>query len=177
VTAPRPAPPHPGEVSPLAFRQALGRFVSGVTVVTTARGLAEHPEVHGMTANAFTSVSLRPPLVLVSVSTRAHLDPRIAETGRYGVSVLGRDQEQLARHFAGGPRRPEPVEFVWRDGLPLVDGALVHLTCTVRASYPAGDHTLHVARVDSLWFQDGPPLVFYTGALRGLEAAAARSAP
>lgn len=162
------APTREGAVEPVAYRQALGRFATGVTVITTVRRGADGPEVHGMTANAFMSVSLQPPLVLISVSTGAHLESRIVETGRYGVSVLSERQESLALHFAGSQRRPELVRFVWRDGMPLVENALVHLTCSVAASHPAGDHTLHIAHVDAVWKVDGAPLIYWTGGLRGL---------
>jgi len=173
VIPPGSATAQHGGLSPLLFRQALGRFAGGVTVITAVRSDRGRPEVRGMTANAFTSVSLDPPLVLVSISARARLDPWIASTGRYGVSVLTRQQESLARHFAGDAGHPELVRFVWRDGLPLVEDALVQLTCSVGNSYPAGDHTLHVARVESLWFQDARPLVFYAGEFCGLEPEAA----
>ena len=75
------------EVTPLHMRKALGRFASGVTIVTTAE-CEDEASVHGMTANAFTSVSLDPPLVLVSIANRARMNQRIRETGRYGVSIL-----------------------------------------------------------------------------------------
>ena len=154
--------------TPLRMRKALGRFASGVTIVTTAESESED-SVHGMTANAFTSVSLDPPLVLVSISTRARMDTKITETGRYGVSILAGDQEPLSLHFAGGTQQPDLVRFVWRTGVPLLEGALVHLACTVIDSHPAGDHTLHVGQVDQLWYDDGRPLVFYTGSFRALE--------
>ncbi len=158
----------PTAVTPPRMRKALGRFASGVTIVTTAES-AQETSVHGMTANAFTSVSLDPPLVLVSIANRATMNERITATGRYAVSVLAGDQEPLSLHFAGAAHRPDLVRFVWRDGMPLLDGALVHLACTVTASHPAGDHTLHVGRVEHLWFDDGNPLVFYTGSFRSLE--------
>ena len=148
-----------------ALRKALGRFVSGVTVVTTGSG----DDIHGMTANAFTSVSLDPPLVLVSIATKATMDARIAENRRYGVSILCRAQEPVSLHFAGGKPCPEKVQFIERGGVPLLDGALVHLACTVYDSHPAGDHTLHVGQVDELWSEHGDPLVFFTGSFRALE--------
>ncbi|MBY6414368.1 flavin reductase family protein [Rhodococcus sp. BP-252] len=149
------------------MRKALGRFASGVTIVTTAESENEE-SVHGMTANAFTSVSLDPPLVLVSISTRAKMDARIRDTGKYGVSVLAGDQEPLSLHFANAVRRPDLVRFVWRRGVPLLEGALVHLSCTLEATYPAGDHSLHLGRVEELAYDDGSPLVFYTGSFRSL---------
>ncbi|MCO7191974.1 flavin reductase family protein [Pseudonocardia sp. McavD-2-B] len=151
------------------MRKALGRFASGVTIVTTAEDRNE-TSVHGMTANAFTSVSLDPPLVLVSISNRAKMNARISETGRYGVSVLACDQEPLGLHFAGAPQKdPDIVRFTWRGDVPLLDGALVHLACSLEVSHPAGDHTLHIGRVQELWYDDGRPLVFYTGSFRALE--------
>lgn len=156
------------DVTTQHMRKALGRFASGVTIVTTAEHQDES-SIHGMTANAFTSVSLDPPLVVVSISTRATMDRRIRETGRYGVSVLAGDQESLSLHFAGATQQPDLVRFVWRDGVPLLDGALVHLACTVEDSHPAGDHTLHVGRVEQLWYDNGNPLVFFTGSFRSLE--------
>jgi flavin reductase (DIM6/NTAB) family NADH-FMN oxidoreductase RutF len=158
---------HPGEteITGLALRQALGLFASGVTVVTTGSG---PDDVHGMTASAFTSVSLDPPLVLVSIATTARMDTEIRDTGRYGVSILGRDMEPHSLHFAGA-RKIEDVRFVMRKGVPLLDGAIAHLACTVEASHAAGDHTLHIGRVDALWKRHGEPLVFFTGAFRTLE--------
>lgn len=155
--------------TPPRMRTALGRFASGVTIVTTAEDRCD-TSVHGMTANAFTSVSLDPPLVLVSISNRAKMNGRIIESGRYGVSVLAGDQEPLSLHFAGAPQNdPDLVRFVWRGDVPLLEGALVHLACSLEASHPAGDHTLHIGRVEQLWYDDGHPLVFYTGSFRALE--------
>ena len=157
-----------GEVNALRMRKALGRFASGVTIVTAVSEIGDEVKVYGMTASAFTSVSLDPPLVLISVSAQAKMDKRIAAAGRYGISVLTGDQEPLSRHFAGTAQRPDLISFVWRNGLPLVDHALVQLTCSVRDSYPAGDHTLHVGEVQGLWYRDGAPLIFYAGILRTL---------
>lgn len=153
-------------VDPKKLRKALGTFVSGVTIVTTAVG----DDVFGMTANAFTSVSLDPPLVLVSVATSAKMDQRIKDSGHYGVSVLCRDQEELSLHFAGAPmKNPQEPEFEWRSGIPLVRGALVHFACEVYDSHAAGDHTLHVGKVKELWHEHGDPLVFFTGAFKALD--------
>ncbi len=155
-----------GEVSPARLRAAVGRFVSGVTVVSTVLDDA----VHGMTANAFTSVSLEPPLVLVSIASSAKMDGWIRASGRYAVSILRRDQERLSLHFAGARLRTPPAPaFSWRMGLPFLDGALAQLACTVVDSHPAGDHVLHIGRVDGLWDQCGEPLVFHTGMFRALD--------
>jgi flavin reductase (DIM6/NTAB) family NADH-FMN oxidoreductase RutF len=140
------------------LRQVMGRFATGVTVITTH----ERDTIHGMTANAFLSVSLRPPLVLVSLG-RCRMNEMLPRTGRYGVSVLACDQEQFAAHFAA--QRPAPIEpqFVWHEGLPLLDGALAHLVCRVVDIHPAGDHVLWIGEVEHLHHRDGEPLLFYTG--------------
>ncbi|MFI1221102.1 MULTISPECIES: flavin reductase family protein [unclassified Streptomyces] len=159
-------------VTPDRLRGALGHFASGVTVVTTATegpdGSEGRPQAHGMTANAFTSVSLEPPLVLVSIANGARTHRRIDASGRYGVSILGAEQEAAARHFAGAEQSPEVVGLEWRDGLPLVTGALVHLVCRVRQAHRAGDHTLFVGEVEGLWIGSGGPLVHYRRDLRAL---------
>lgn len=158
-------------VAPGDLRGAMSRFASGVTVITTATGGPAGPEAHGMTANAFLSVSLAPPLVLVSVAARAKSNRRITETGRYGVSVLHAGQHALSRHFAGIEAMADAVDFTWDDGIPLITGALVQLVCTVHASHPAGDHVLHVAAVDHVRTRDGAPLLLYNGEPRTLTPA------
>ena len=89
----------------------MGRFATGVTVVTTTH----RDTIHGMTANAFLSVSLRPPLVLVSLG-RCRMSEMLPRTGRYGVSVLASDQEHFAAHFAGQRASPVDPAFVWDEG-------------------------------------------------------------
>lgn len=166
-----PKPPAVEEAA-RALRQAMGRFATGVTVVTTV-----HREtIHGMTANAFLSVSLRPPLVLVSLG-RCRMSEMLPRTGRYGISVLAHDQEHFAAHFAA--QRPSPVEptFVWHKGLPLLDDALAHLVCRVVDVHTAGDHVLWIGEVEHLDHRDGQPLLFYTGrfgTLKDLEARGGR---
>ena len=112
VTKPRSALRQAGQLDPARLRHALGRFVSGVIVVTTADGENDQ-QVHGMTANAFTSVSLQPPLVLVCIANAANLQSRLLASGRYGISVLTDEQESLAQHFAGRQAYPELVRFVF----------------------------------------------------------------
>ncbi len=140
------------------LRQVMGRFATGVTVVTTL----ERDTIHGMTANAFLSVSLRPPLVLVSLG-RCRMNEMLPRTRRYGVSVLAHDQEDFAAHFAAQRTAPEEPRFVWREGLPLLEGALAQLVCRVVDVHPAGDHMLWIGEVEHLAHADGEPLLFYTG--------------
>ena len=140
------------------FRQVMGRFATGVTVVTTV----ERDTVHGMTANGFLSVSLRPPLVLVSLG-RCRMNEMLPRSGRYGVSVLSREQQHFAAHFAA--QKPSPVEptFTWQNGLPLLEGALAHLVCRVVDVHRAGDHVLWIGEVEYVDHRDDEPLLFYTG--------------
>jgi flavin reductase (DIM6/NTAB) family NADH-FMN oxidoreductase RutF len=140
------------------LRNVMGRFATGVTVVTTT-----HKDmIHGMTANAFLSVSLRPPLVLVSLG-RCRMSEMLPRTGRYGVSVLASDQEHFAAHFAGQKVSPIDPEFVWEKDLPLLQGALAHVGCRVVDVHTAGDHVLWIGEVEYLSHRDGEPLLFYTG--------------
>ena len=140
------------------LRQVMGRFATGVTVVTTTH----RDTIHGMTANAFLSVSLHPPLVLVSLG-RCRMSEMLPRTGRYGVSVLASDQEHFAAHFAGQRISPVEPEFVWHDDLPLLEGALAHVGCRVVDVHSAGDHVLWIGEVEHLSHRDGEPLLFYTG--------------
>jgi flavin reductase (DIM6/NTAB) family NADH-FMN oxidoreductase RutF len=146
-------------IEPGAMRRTLGRFCTGVTVVTTARG----GDVHAMTANAFTSVSLDPPLVLVSVDHRTRMHGLLPDTRRYGVSVLASDQERVAWHFAGRPLRDPGELFEWAGDVPLVRAAIAHVGCSLHAEHEAGDHTLYLGRVEHLFSRPGEPLLFHGG--------------
>lgn len=143
-----------------AMRRALGRFCTGVTVVSTAIG----DTAHGMTASAFTSVSLDPPLVLVSIAQGARMHALLPDSRRYGVSVLAAEQEGVARHFAGQPLAEAGELFDWHDGLPLLRGAIVHISCRLHAEHPAGDHTLFVGHVERIESRAGEPLLYLGGA-------------
>src|SRR5690606_18265445 len=114
--------------------------------------------------NAFTSVSLNPPLVLVSVDHRARMHRLLPDTRRFGVSVLASDQERIAWHFAGR-RMADPGDlFAWAGDVPLVRGAIAHVACTLYDVRAAGDPTLSLGEVRSLAAFSGAPLVFHSGA-------------
>ena len=149
-----------GEDPVLAFRRTLGMFATGVTVVTTTSA----DQVHGMTANAFMSVSLRPPLVLISVDGRAKMHALLNEGKRIGISVLSEHQEALSDRFAGKPggTGPEPSFDVVRE-TPLVEGALAHLVARVTRSYWGGDHSLFLGQVEFARYGEGLPLLFHGG--------------
>ena len=156
-----------GEDPVLAFRRTLGMFATGVTVITTTSA----DQVHGMTANAFMSVSLRPPLVLISVDGRAKMHALLNEGKRIGISVLSEHQEALSDRFAGKPggTGPEPSFDVVRE-TPLVEGALAHLVARVTRSYWGGDHSLFLAHVEYAHYGQGSPLLFHGGHYEALSA-------
>ena len=147
-------------LDPRQFRNALGRFASGVTVVTAQY----ENQVHGMTANAFVSVSLDPPLVLVSLDNRSYMHRILPSVGRYGVSVLTEDQQQLSNHFAGRTVPGLHVRFTAWNNTPLLEGAVAYFVARVVDAHPAGDHTLYIGRVEHFEARDDKPLLFYAGA-------------
>lgn len=155
------------------FRNALGRFASGVTVITTHyQGRA-----HGMTANSFVSVSLDPPLVLVSLGNRSSMHAILPAARRYGISVLGEHQETLSNHFAGRAVPNLHVGFIEREGIPLLEGAVAHFVTHLVGAHPAGDHTLYIGRVEHFEWNDDKPLLFYAGRYRHLRAEKGAAAP
>lgn len=141
------------------FRLALGQFATGITVVLT-RDAAGRPL--GLTANAFCSVSLEPPQVLVCVGRRSEAHAGFA-MGRFGVSVLAADQEDVSRRFAaGGPTKFEGFALdEGRHGCLLVPGALARLECAVVVAHEAGDHTIYVGEVLAAEARPGAPLVYH----------------
>jgi len=145
-------------VDPREFRNTLGRFATGVTVITVKRG----EEVRGVTANAFMSVSLEPPLVLVSIAKRARSHATLMEAERYGVNILREDQEELSNHFAGMEGECEPA-FTEFASFTVLEGALAHLVCRIVDRHDAGDHTLFIGEVEALRWFEGKPLLYYTG--------------
>ncbi len=124
-----------------------------------------------MTANAFTSVSLSPPLVLVSVDNRARIHGMLAQQKRYAVSILAEDQKPISQHFAGWPQEGLKIGFFWREGMAMIENALAHLVCELWAQHPAGDHSLYLGKVSYLHYQGNrAPLLFYGGHYRSLDS-------
>ena len=159
-----------GDDPAIAFRRTLGMFATGVTVITTKAG----EQIHGMTANAFMSVSLRPPLVLISVDKRAKMNSLLREGVRFGVNVLAEDQRELSDHFAGRPRDRAPeARFTVVHETPLVDGALAQLVARTERSYWGGDHSLFLGHVEYARYGSGTPLLFHGGQYEQLLAKAA----
>jgi flavin reductase (DIM6/NTAB) family NADH-FMN oxidoreductase RutF len=161
VTRPRETalpPPTPRDTDGKDLRRAFAEFATGVTVVTVGG-----PFPRGMTANSFTSVSLRPPLLLVCVHNDAVMRQALHPTRHFGVSVLSAAQEAAARHFANDarPAGMQQLDAVgWSRGpatsVPLIDGALAHFECEKWRAYDGGDHTILVGAVVG-WSR--PPVV------------------
>ena len=151
------------------FRSTVGAFATGVTVVTT-RG-EEH--AYGMTANAFSSVSLDPPLILVCVINPSEGAEHITRNGVFAVNILGVDQEPLSRYFASRDRPKGRDAFrdvphrVAASGSPILEGAAAFMDCRLHATHEAGDHLIFIGEVLELDVQEGgTPLVFHGGGYR-----------
>lgn len=145
-----------------ALRSCLGRFATGVAVVTV-----DGPDGrHGLTINSFTSVSLDPPLVLVSVAKKAKAH-ELLEERPFCVNVLGAEQEAIARCFAGG----EQIELDWIGGehAPRIAGVLAQLECTPWRHYDGGDHTLFLGEVADFEFRDGDALGYLTSRFQRID--------
>lgn len=134
------------------FRQVMGRFATGVSVVTT---MADGKPA-GITVNALSSVSLEPPLVMVALDRRRFITPLVRAHGRYGVNILGEGQQAMSDCFAHAAVKPGREDFcgaAWtpgRTGLPLLDGAIATLECTIVETFSVGDHDLFIGRVDAM---------------------------
>lgn len=156
-------PPH---LDPQLFKRVMGRFASGVTVITSRTPGG----VHGMTASAFMSGSLDPPLVVVSVGKQTKLHRAIDDSGVFGVSILAREQELHSRHFSGCRSGCEP-SFARFAEIPVLDGSLASVCARVEQAHPCGDHSLFVGRVVHLSLKEGEPLLYFTGGYCRLEGA------
>lgn len=149
-------------VDPAAMRRAMGRFATGVAVITA---LDTDGVPHGMTVNSLTSVSLDPPLLLVCFTHGARTATAVTDAGRFAVSILAARQEPIARrfaargddHFAG-----LPLSY-GQHQVPVVPDALAHLECTVDRTVEAGDHTVVFGLVQRTCDRDGQPLAFLSG--------------
>lgn len=146
-----------------SFRQVLGRFATGVTVLATSSS----DGVRATTANAFTAVSLDPPLVLVCLQRESWLLELMVAERAFSVNVLSHHQEHVARAMAARDRSPEQTEgvewFLDRNGLPLLRGALAHVHCLVEERILGGDHEIVIGRVLAMDRHEGEPLLFVDG--------------
>ena len=156
-------------IDPDSFRSVLGRFASGITVITTVD--AEGRDV-GMTASAFCSVSLHPPLVQACVDRTASMFGALHVAERFGVNVLAAEQEALSRRFAAveSSHRFEGIGYSrGENGVVLLDDALAHIECRMVSRVEAGDHMLFVGEVERATARDARPLLYYRGGYAQLE--------
>ena len=155
-------------IDPAAFRAVMGHFATGVTVISYLRD----GERAGMTVNAFLSVSLEPPLVLVSVRRLAQFTAHVKNGDCYGVNFLAERQQHLSAHFSGQPVPGLQVPFIeGRHGTPLIDGSLSQIVARVVDIHPAGDHLLYIAQVEQLRVgAEARPLIFFSGAYKRINA-------
>ena len=151
------------------FRKAMGCFATGVTIIT----LDLDDEIHGMTANAFASVSLDPMLVLVCVdhSTRTHAHMHAKK--RFGVNVLCENQRAISEYYARPERTHQNAEAEagaifdrTKHGTPMLHGSLAYLECRLHSAQQAGDHTIFIAEVEDVVVREGDPLLFFRGKYR-----------
>ncbi|KZE38757.1 flavin reductase [Bhargavaea cecembensis] len=148
------------------FRDAMGKFATGVNVLTTE----VDGESYGMTANAFMSVSLSPKLIVISIGERAKFLERVKESGRFAVNVLADEQQHYSMMFAGQLNDGEKCVFDYLDGLPVVPGSIAQISCNVVNDHIEGDHTLFIGEVTDIRLEEKEPLIFYRGKYRALEA-------
>ena len=155
-------------IDPETFRTILGRFATGVTVVTIRDTEGND---HGMTVSAFSSVSLVPPLVLVCVGHASDMYPFMSGVDRFGASILSASQEALSRRFSDTlPDRFDGVGYRrGSTGVALLDDALATVECTIVARHPAGDHTIVVGQVEHGSVGDSTPLLYYRSGYARLE--------
>jgi flavin reductase (DIM6/NTAB) family NADH-FMN oxidoreductase RutF len=181
----RPPDPAPAAAAAVridlqAYREVMGRFATGVTVVTTALDGPHGYQPWGTTVNAFTSVSLEPPLVLVCVGQERSIHPIIERVGHFAVNILAEESQGLSDCFAGAPSELPRSAFCGAAyargpaGMPILAAGVAHLECSVERTVPAGDHTIFLGRVVDLGLSEihPLPLLYYRGRYLRIERAA-----
>jgi flavin reductase (DIM6/NTAB) family NADH-FMN oxidoreductase RutF len=160
-------------VTQAEFRNAMGSFATGVTVIT----VDHESEVHGMTANAFTSVSLDPLLVLVCVDHRARTHTHLHARKRFGVNFLAENQKAISEYYALPDPTHEHAEQEagacfdrTQHGTPVLHGALAYLECRLHTAQDAGDHTIFIAEVEDVVVREGDPLLYFRAEYRKIGA-------
>lgn len=150
------------------FRQTCAQFATGITVVTT---IDSHGHPHGMTVNSFSSVSLDPPLVLVSIDLRNAILGHFISTEWFAINILAEHQEPLSRRFSSAAEN-RFVDVDWTagaSGVPLLNGVLAHLVCSVVRTFEAGDHTVLIGEVRTATCNEGKPLIYFNSEYRELK--------
>ncbi len=149
-----------------AFRRVMGKFATGVTVVT----FHHEGQPSGMTANAFMSLSVDPPMVLIAVRNPARFAASVRPGDAFGINFLREEDEALSSHFGGRPQATLSADFRQLGESPVLGGALVQLAVRANAVHPGGDHLIYTADVEAIEESDGRPLLFFSGAYKQLHA-------
>jgi flavin reductase (DIM6/NTAB) family NADH-FMN oxidoreductase RutF len=149
------------------LRRVMGHFATGVTVITSVRASGE---MHGLTANAFSSVSLVPPLLLICVDKKAESYPCFEESKIFTVNILSSEQEAISRKFAvSGGNKFEGISYrIGANGAPILDGAVAYLECKLAGTMDAGDHTVYLGEIEQAETHEAKPLLFFRGGYREL---------
>ena len=145
-----------------ALRQVMGCFATGVTVITT---LDQQGRPYGLTANAVTSLSLEPPLLLICVDRKAETFPHFFDSKVFVLNILAEDQEEISRRFAtsGGDKFSGLVHRIGHLEPPILEGTLGHVECRIIETLEGGDHVVHIGRVEHAEAREGRPLLFFRG--------------
>ena len=141
------------------FRRVMGSFATGVTVITAA----VDDSVRGMTANAFMSGSLSPPLCIISVAKKARLHDALKKVSHFGVSMLAEGQESISQHFAGQGVCESDLAFEHIEGVPVLAGVCATVAAAIEARHDCGDHSLLIGQVVGLRDGGRAPLVYHAG--------------
>lgn len=153
------------EIDDRLFRNAMGSFATGVTVITTE----VDGETHGMTANAFMSISLNPKLVAISIDEKAKMLELIKGSQKFAVNILSAEQKEVSMQFAGQNKEDVEVPFDQYQGLPVIEDSLANVTCEVQQEVVAGDHTIFIGHVTGVRLEAHDPLLFSKGQYRELK--------
>src|SRR5262245_41852324 len=147
------------------LRRVMGHFATGVTIITTRDSAGNF---YGLTANALTSVSLAPPLLLICIDRKAETFAHFYDSRAFVVNILSEDQQALSTRFAksGGDKFTGVAYALGRLGLPVLEGGLGHIECRIIDTHDAGDHVIHVGEVEHAIVHGGRPLLFFQGQYR-----------
>ncbi|MCT2536374.1 flavin reductase family protein [Aquibacillus koreensis] len=147
------------------FRQAMSKFATGINIVT----IRHNNVIHGMTVNAFMSVSLDPKLIAISIDEKASMYQLIQDTKEFGISILLEDQKDISMILAKQKAADKEIEYKDVNNIPVLKDALVTMSCKVDEMVPAGDHMIFIAEVTSIEVKEGNPILYYNGKYRKVD--------
>ncbi|WP_260858014.1 flavin reductase family protein [Bacillus sp. FJAT-22090] len=152
------------EIDERIYRDVMGSFATGVTVITTKVDEA----VYGMTANAFMSVSLKPKLVAISIGEKANMLQHINKSKQFAINILSSNQQNVSKQFSGQLDTEASILFSTYKGLPILEQSLAVITCELHSQYVVGDHTIFIGLVTGVKLEPKDPLLFSQGKYREL---------